>query len=123
MEKGRLPDDRAYSIDVSFAEGEDKGNIDTQLHLDSGDTLHKRFAALAAPPALPCLRERRRPTPCVAAGALVSVGDRAFGSTAKVRRSDHRDDVGYTLGSYDRRGIKVEEWVYGPRNGVTYIRP
>lgn len=34
---------------------------------------------------------------------------------------DHRDDVGYTLGSYDRREFKVEEWVYGPRNGVTYI--
>ncbi|MGV8673429.1 DUF2845 domain-containing protein, partial [Pseudomonas aeruginosa] len=26
-----------------------------------------------------------------------------------------------TLGSYDRREFKVEEWVYGPRNGVTYI--
>ena len=35
VEKGQLPDDRIYLIDVSFAEGEDKGNVDTQLHLDS----------------------------------------------------------------------------------------
>lgn len=35
VEKGQLPDDRIYLIDASFAEGEDKGNVDTQLHLDS----------------------------------------------------------------------------------------
>ena len=29
VEKGQLPDDRIYLIDVSFAEGEDKGNVDT----------------------------------------------------------------------------------------------
>ena len=33
VEKGQLPDDRIYLIDVSFAEGEDK--MSTQLHLDS----------------------------------------------------------------------------------------
>ncbi|VTL98135.1 outer membrane protein/peptidoglycan-associated (lipo)protein [Pseudomonas aeruginosa] len=35
VEKGQMPDERIYLIDVSFAEGEDKGNVDTQLHLDS----------------------------------------------------------------------------------------
>ncbi|WP_170843251.1 hypothetical protein, partial [Pseudomonas aeruginosa] len=35
VEKGKLPDARIYLIDVSFAEGEDKGNVDAQLHLDS----------------------------------------------------------------------------------------
>lgn len=53
--------------------------------------------------------------------ALVSVGDRAFEVQQKCGDPDHRNDVGYTLGSYDRREFKVEEWVYGPRNGVTYI--
>lgn len=41
--------------------------------------------------------------------ALVSVGDRAFEVQQKCGDPDHRDDVGYTLGSYDRREFKVEE--------------
>ncbi|MED5611845.1 MULTISPECIES: DUF2845 domain-containing protein [Pseudomonas] len=53
--------------------------------------------------------------------ALVSVGDRAWEVEQKCGAPDHRDDVGYTLGGYDRREFKVEEWVYGPRNGATYI--
>lgn len=35
VEKGQLPDDRIYLIDVSFAEGEDKVMSTPQLHLDS----------------------------------------------------------------------------------------
>ena len=53
--------------------------------------------------------------------ALVSVGDRAWEVEQKCGAPDHRDAVGYTLGGYDRREFKVEEWVYGPRNGATYI--
>lgn len=72
------------------------------------------------PPALPCLRERagRHHALRQCAGQRRRPGLR---STAKCGDPDHRDDVGYTLGSYDRREFKVEEWVYGPRNGVTYI--
>lgn len=52
---------------------------------------------------------------------LVSLGDRAFEVTAKCGEPAHRDLVGYTLGSYDRREFKMEEWVYGPDNGMLKI--
>ncbi|MEJ3582218.1 DUF2845 domain-containing protein [Pseudomonas sp. KBN12P06040] len=82
--------------------------------------MHKRFAALAAPLLyLTCASAQADTMRC--GSALVSVGDRAFEVQQKCGDPDHRDDVGYTLGSYDRREFKVEEWVYGPRNGVTYI--
>lgn len=53
--------------------------------------------------------------------ALVSVGDRAYEVEQKCGAPSHRDEVGYTLGGYDRREYRVEEWVYGPSNGATYI--
>ncbi|MCY1263242.1 hypothetical protein D3C76_787630 [compost metagenome] len=53
--------------------------------------------------------------------ALVSVGDRAWEVEQKCGAPTHRDEVGYTLGGYDRREFRIEEWVYGPRNGSTYI--
>lgn len=53
--------------------------------------------------------------------ALVSAGDRAWEVEQKCGAPDHRDDVGYTLTGYDHREYRVEEWVYGPRNGTTYI--
>ncbi|MBO3276686.1 DUF2845 domain-containing protein [Pseudomonas schmalbachii] len=53
--------------------------------------------------------------------ALVSIGDRAWEVEKKCGTPAHRDEVGYTLGGYDRREFRVEEWVYGPRNGTTYI--
>ncbi|MNE46622.1 hypothetical protein D3C80_1409690 [compost metagenome] len=53
--------------------------------------------------------------------ALVSIGDRAWEVEKKCGTPTHRDEVGYTLGGYDRREFRVEEWVYGPRNGTTYI--
>ena len=40
--------------------------------------------------------------------ALVSAGDRAWEVEQKCGAPDHRDDVGYTLGGYDRREFKVE---------------
>ena len=51
--------------------------------------------------------------------ALVSVGDRAFEvqQSAAIRITATTSAI--PLGSYDRREFKVEEWVYGPRNGVT----
>lgn len=52
---------------------------------------------------------------------LVSEGDRAFEVEKKCGAPAHRDLVGYTLGSYDRREFKVEEWVYGPNNGMLSI--
>lgn len=53
--------------------------------------------------------------------ALVSLGDRAFEVASKCGEPAHRDLVGYTLGSYERREFKMEEWVYGPNNGMLKI--
>ncbi|MGE8500451.1 MAG: DUF2845 domain-containing protein [Pseudomonas sp.] len=52
---------------------------------------------------------------------LVSVGDRAFEVEKKCGTPEYRDLVGYTLGSYERREYKVEEWVYGPTSGMLSI--
>lgn len=52
---------------------------------------------------------------------LVSLGDRAFEVLQKCGQPAHRDQIGYTLGSYDRREFTVEEWVYGPSNGMLSI--
>lgn len=53
--------------------------------------------------------------------ALVSLGDRPFEVERKCGAPVHRDPVGYTLGSYDRREYMIEEWVYGPSNGMLSI--
>lgn len=53
--------------------------------------------------------------------ALVSVGDRQWEVEQKCGAPAHRDEVGYTLAGYDHREYRVEEWVYGPSNGATYI--
>lgn len=52
---------------------------------------------------------------------LVSVGDRAFEVQQKCGEPAFRDLVGYSLGEYDRREFKIEEWVYGPENGMLRI--
>lgn len=52
---------------------------------------------------------------------LVSVGDRAFEVEEKCGQPRYRDLVGYSLSGYDRREFKIEEWVYGPDNGMLSI--
>ncbi|MGG2398960.1 DUF2845 domain-containing protein [Pseudomonas sp. SH1-B] len=52
---------------------------------------------------------------------LVSLGDRAFEVERKCGTPVYRDPIGYTLGGYDRREYRVEEWVYGPTNGMLSI--
>ncbi|MGX5218199.1 MULTISPECIES: DUF2845 domain-containing protein [Pseudomonas] len=52
---------------------------------------------------------------------LISTGDRAFEVESKCGAPAFRDVVGYTLGPYERREMKIEEWVYGPNNGVNSI--
>ncbi|WP_300657270.1 DUF2845 domain-containing protein [Pseudomonas sp.] len=52
---------------------------------------------------------------------LVSVGDRAFEVEQKCGEPAFRDLIGYTLGPYERRELKIEEWVYGPSNGMLTI--
>jgi len=53
--------------------------------------------------------------------ALVSRGDRTFEVRQKCGEPVHRDLVGYELGANERREAAIEEWVYGPKNGATYI--
>jgi hypothetical protein len=52
---------------------------------------------------------------------LVSLVDRPFEVQSKCGEPVQRDPIGYTLGSYDRREYLVEEWVYGPSNGMLSI--
>ncbi|HSC84215.1 MAG TPA: DUF2845 domain-containing protein [Pseudomonas sp.] len=52
---------------------------------------------------------------------LVSEGDRAFEVEQKCGNPAHRDPVGYTLTGYDHREYTIEEWVYGPKNGMLNI--
>ncbi|MBE7373472.1 DUF2845 domain-containing protein [Pseudomonas lopnurensis] len=52
---------------------------------------------------------------------LVSTGDRAFEVERKCGPPVHRDLVGYSLSRNDRQEYKLEEWVYGPSNGMLSI--
>jgi len=52
---------------------------------------------------------------------LVTTGDRAFEVESKCGVPQHRDLVGYTLSRNDRQEFALEEWVYGPRNGMLSI--
>ncbi|MGE4405702.1 DUF2845 domain-containing protein [Pseudomonas sp.] len=52
---------------------------------------------------------------------LVSTGDRGFEVERKCGPPAHRDLVGYSLSRDDRHEFKLEEWVYGPNNGMLSI--
>lgn len=52
---------------------------------------------------------------------LISAGDRAFQVQQKCGEPAYRDEVGYILSGNDRRESRVEEWVYGPDNGMLRI--
>ena len=52
---------------------------------------------------------------------LVNEGDRAFEVERKCGAPVHRDLVGYTGGYYGNREMVIEEWVYGPNNGMLSI--
>lgn len=53
---------------------------------------------------------------------LVNAGDRAFEVERKCGQPTYRELVGYT-GNYHHGGreLVIEEWVYGPRNGMLSI--
>lgn len=52
---------------------------------------------------------------------LINEGDRAFEVENKCGKPVHRDLVGYTGSAYEDRGLMIEEWVYGPTNGMLSI--
>ena len=53
---------------------------------------------------------------------LVNEGDRAFEVERKCGKPARTDLVGYTGGYYGDREMVIEEWVYGPTNGMLSIR-
>lgn len=54
---------------------------------------------------------------------LVSLGDRSFQVLKKCGEPIARETVGYTLGEYNHRELNIQEWVYGPNNGMYhYLR-
>jgi len=52
---------------------------------------------------------------------LVSLDDRRFEVLQKCGEPVFRDLVGYALGPNERREYQIEEWVYGPDNGMLSI--
>jgi len=52
---------------------------------------------------------------------LVSLGDRSFMVLRKCGEPVARESIGHTLGEYNRQELPIEEWVYGPRNGMLYF--
>lgn len=52
---------------------------------------------------------------------LVSLDDRRFEVLQKCGEPAYRDLVGYSLGPNERREYQIEEWVYGPDNGMLSI--
>ena len=54
---------------------------------------------------------------------LVSLGDRSFQVLKKCGEPVARETVGYTVGEYKQRELHIQEWVYGPNNGMYhYLR-
>ncbi|MDX1297334.1 MAG: DUF2845 domain-containing protein [Pseudomonas sp.] len=52
---------------------------------------------------------------------LVSLDDRRFEVLQKCGDPAFRDVVGYALSANERREYQIEEWVYGPSNGMLSI--
>lgn len=54
---------------------------------------------------------------------LVSVGNRGFEVVRKCGEPAYKEVIGYTLGASQRSELRIEEWIYGPRNGMYhYLR-
>lgn len=52
---------------------------------------------------------------------LISTGDRTFEVERKCGAPVRRDLIGYRLGPQARQETVVEEWLYGPNNGMFSI--
>ena len=52
---------------------------------------------------------------------LINEGDRAFEVERKCGAPDYRDQVGYTGDGHGDRELMIEEWAYGPTNGMLSI--
>ena len=52
---------------------------------------------------------------------LVREGDSSFVVKASCGEPADREIVGYTLTARGKRELKIEKWMYGPKNGRIYI--
>ena len=52
---------------------------------------------------------------------LVDVGDRSFEVLKTCGAPVSREVIGYTLTKNGKRELKMEHWVYGPKDGYFYI--
>jgi len=51
---------------------------------------------------------------------LVSIGDRSFEVLKKCGEPVSKEQIGYTITRDKKRELKIDEWIYGPKNGVHY---
>ena len=51
---------------------------------------------------------------------LVSIGDRSFKIFKKCGEPVSKEQIGYTITKDEKRELKIDEWVYGPKNGHYY---
>ena len=51
---------------------------------------------------------------------LVSIGDRSFEVFEKCGEPVSKEQIGYTITKDKKRELKVDEWIYGPKNGYYY---
>lgn len=71
--------------------------------------------------ALACTASQAQAETLRCGSQLVSLGDRRFEVLQKCGEPAFRDLVGYSLGPNERHEYPIEEWVYGPSNGMLSI--
>lgn len=81
--------------------------------------MNLKYPALIGAFGLSCLSAQADTMRC--GSDLVSTGDRSFEVERKCGSPAYRDVVGYALGRNDRHEFQLEEWVYGPNNGMFSI--
>ena len=52
---------------------------------------------------------------------LVFIGDSSFKVLQNCGEPVQKEVIGYTLTEDQKRELKIENWFYGPKNGVYYI--
>lgn len=52
---------------------------------------------------------------------FVKIGDRAFMVAQKCGEPVSKQFIGYTLDKAKEREYTIEEWIYGPMNGIFYF--
>ena len=59
-------------------------------------------------------------SPFTCGNDLVSIGDRSFEVLKKCGEPVSKEQIGYTITEDKKRELKIDEWIYGPKNGYYY---